>query len=141
MKKLVLICLVLFFTVLSCITKEESIQTSEFEQKAQAIFEELSQYYGEGVVFLKLEMDNDGNKVARYYLSEEARDYMWMMEIFGEELLGEKGSRESIQEEDGTTCEGYDCVREVKKCHRRDMDALVSEGACAKYCVTCKEKE
>lgn len=94
------------------------------------IFGTLSDSYPKGDILLNVGQNTDGSQTALYQLTGETKE------------LVQLGSFAARVVEDGTECNGgLSCAKAIKECLDNNLDALISNGACATYCVKCQEPD
>jgi hypothetical protein len=130
--------LVLSFCIIcftSCLQEKEAVLDdasdlqNSFSVKSIEIFDEVSTFYPKEDVRMTLITQEDGIEVAEYSLI--GKSY----------LKTNLGTRVSASEatEEGTTCSGaYGCGTALKKCLDEGFKGVITNGACASYCVTCQ---
>lgn len=128
-----LLCLS-FFAVSCTEANEDEIITdaeTDFTVESFDIYEEVSSYYPKGDVVMTFSKTEDGLETATYRLTGESLKMA---------QLGQFAKTESSKS--GDECNGaMSCGRLIKDCLDNGQDALISNGTCATYCVTCKDPQ
>ena len=113
-------------------TKEELSVEEVFAQKTFEIYEAVSSgNIPKTDIKYKVYKDSDGFLTAKYELTGRTKSEIQM---------GSFAKNTSFS--DGTTCDGkWSCGKAIYDCLENGKDALISEGACISYCVTCQDPE
>jgi len=133
--KVLSLFLVFPFFALSCSdANEEEIITdveSDFTVESFNIYEEVSTYYPKGDVVMTFSKSEEGFETVKYSLTGESLKMA---------QLGQFAKTEFSKS--GDECSGpMSCGRLIKNCLDNGQDALISNGTCATYCVTCKDPQ
>ena len=128
----------LFLVFASCGDNYEDIQAKKIDNDplilmAMELFTELDESLPNQELALRINLDETGKGnvhfSAKDNISSEIHDF--------------KGAKvSSLAEEEGAECStAIGCLKEAKKCLDDGQDAVISNGPCATYCVTCQEPE
>jgi len=141
MKNLFKITAVLFLslTIFSCsqekTNQEDVSQNTEevFAMKTFEIYEGLStKDIPKEDIKYSVYKDLNGFLTAKYELTGQTKKEVQMGSFVSTQARGGEG----------TTCDGkWSCGKAIFQCLENGQDALISEGACVSYCVTCQDPE
>lgn len=128
----------LLLIFVSCGENSEDIQDEKIDNDAlilmaMEIFEDLDQSLPNQKLALRIGLDENGKGTVHFSAIEnvpsDIHDYQGVQV-------------RNLEEEEGTECSTpIGCLKEAKKCLDDGQDALISNGPCATYCVTCQEQE
>lgn len=128
---------ILSLCLLSCSNDSSDIiskspeQDSLFSVQSMKILETVSGFYEEGDVQMQVFVDDLGFENAKFTLTGTSKENV-QLGIFAQDFSTSTG----------TECDGsFSCGKLIKACLDSGKDALISNGPCATYCVTCQDPQ
>lgn len=108
----------------------DSQQEVSFAELSMEILENLSSTYSATDLTMSISRNSDNSEQAIFGLVGESKKAA-QLGLFAARNIN-----------DGTECNGsVSCGKAIKNCLDNGQDALISNGSCATYCVTCQESK
>lgn len=129
--------------LISCMGSENEVNTetniNNFAEFSMEILETLHDTYDANDLELSVTKDSNGNEKAIFKLKKSSQSDVLKSSSIKSNTKNSVAPM-NYSEEGGTECNNkISCGKAIAECLDNGMDALISNGTCATYCVTCQE--